>query len=33
MHIGMGKGAEDVSVAGDVLLDRYKAGIVDDLQV
>ena len=33
MHIGIGKGTEDVSVAGNVLLDRSEAGIVDDLQV
>ena len=33
MHIGMGKGAEDEIMAGDLLLDRSVVDIASDLQV
>ena len=33
MHIGMGRGAEDVTVEGGLLHDRSVADIVGDLQV
>ena len=33
MHIGMGKGAEDASVEGAELLDRFVVDIADGLQV
>ena len=33
MHIGMGRGAEDVSVEGAELLDRSMVDIVDGPQV